>query len=191
MKIALSRGSSSFQIFRLCALAFVALVLAAPAYANAAEVAVTPSLNVASFVALANSDRAAYGVSALSEDVLLNIAAQKKANDMVARGYFAHIGPNGQKPWHWFISTGYYYMNAGENLAMNFEDTESIERAWMLSPAHRANIVNPLYTKMGIGIARGVYQGKQTTFVVQFFAKPVIVRRQAPALTPRIVGWQL
>ncbi|MFQ5541147.1 MAG: CAP domain-containing protein, partial [Candidatus Paceibacteria bacterium] len=47
-----------------------------------------------------------------------------------------------------------------------------VERAWMDSPSHRANILNEHFTEIGIATAEGVYQGRQTTFVVQMFGAP-------------------
>ena len=133
-------------------------------------------------VALANADRAAQGVGALTESALLNVAAQKKADDMARQGYFAHTAPDGTAPWKWFTSVGYYFTRAGENLAMNFEDPQKLESAWMASPTHRANILKATYTHLGVGVARGTYLGRPVTFVVQFFAtpaKPALVKGPA------------
>lgn len=121
---------------------------------------------------LTNEDRAAAGVSPLTQDEHLARAAQMKADDMAARGYFAHVDPEGRQPWYWFDKTGYDYTYAGENLAVNFSDSEDVEKAWMNSPTHRANIEKGQYTRVGFGVAQGMYQGKETTFVVQFFATP-------------------
>jgi len=121
---------------------------------------------------LTNEDRTDAGVSPLVEDAQLARAAQMKADDMAARGYFAHVDPEGRQPWHWFEKAGYDYTYAGENLAVNFSDSEDVEKAWMNSPTHRANIVKGQYTRVGFGVAKGSYQGKETTFVVQFFATP-------------------
>ena len=55
---------------------------------------------------------------------------------------------------------------------MNFNDPVVLQKAWMDSPTHRANIVRAIYTEVGVGIAHGMYRGAQTTFVVQFFAAP-------------------
>ncbi len=121
---------------------------------------------------LTNTDRVAAGVEALQVDPLLQKAAQLKAEDMAVKGYFAHIAPDGKTPWYWLEQVGYSYTYAGENLAIDFTDSEKIEEAWMASPKHHANIVKPQYTRIGIGIAQGTFEGKDTTFVVQFFAKP-------------------
>lgn len=172
MKFALSWDSSSPHIHRVLIGALIVLFLVAgiPLYANGQVV--KARLDAPTLVALANADRSAHGVGALTADALLNKAAQKKADDMAARGYFSHIGPDGQSSWSWLTSVGYYYMSAGENLAMNFDTAQSVEAAWMLSPTHRANILRKSYTKVGIGISHGIYRGKETTFVVQFFATP-------------------
>jgi hypothetical protein len=49
----------------------------------------------------------------------------------------------------------------------------------MNSPAHRANIVKPQYTEIGIGVASGIYQGRPATFVVQFFGTPAVAQASA------------
>lgn len=122
--------------------------------------------------ALTNSDRQANGVGELTEDPLLKKAAETKAADMAAKGYFSHVTPDGKTPWYWLDQVGYDYTYAGENLAVNFTESKDVEDAWMKSPTHRANIVKGEFTRIGIGTADGMYQGKEATFVVQFFATP-------------------
>ncbi len=134
---------------------------------------------------LTNEDRVASGISALTVDPHLSQAAQMKAEDMAAKGYFAHMDPEGRQPWYWFQKAGYDYAYAGENLAVNFTDSEDVQKAWMNSPTHHANIVKAQYTRIGIGVAQGTYQGKETTFVVQFFATPRAAAAPAPvAIAP-------
>lgn len=123
-------------------------------------------------VALTNQDRAIYGLSSVIEDALLDKAAQQAAEDMAANGYFSHVSPDGKDPWYWLNQTGYRYSYAGQNLAVNFTDSENVQTAWMESPTHRANIVKREYTHVGFGTANGIYEGKETTFVVEFFASP-------------------
>lgn len=159
--------------------------LSTPAHASN-----TAQLDVASIVALANADRAANGAPALTEDTLLDRAAQMKADDMATNGYFAHVSPTGITPWDWFKSVNYYYYNAGENLAEGFADATSLESAWMHSPTHRANLVNPVYSRVGIGIAEGMYQGRPTIFVAQEFANPYIAPVAAKAPKAKRVAVQ-
>ncbi len=132
---------------------------------------------------LTNQDRVANSLDQLIEDPLLAQAAQLKADDMAAKGYFSHQSPDGKTPWYWLEQVGYKYVYAGENLAIDFFDTQDVEEAWMASPTHRANIVKPQYTHIGIGVAQGLYQGRTTTFVVQVFASPAKAAA-APAAAP-------
>lgn len=129
-------------------------------------------------VDLANADRSAHAVGGLTVSPLLTAAAQAKADDMAAKGYFAHISPDGKNSWHWFKQAGYTFLYAGENLAVDFSDSIDVERAWMDSPTHRANILDGNFTQIGIASAQGVYEGRPTTFVVQMFGTP------APTKTP-------
>jgi uncharacterized protein YkwD len=99
----------------------------------------------------------------------LSTAAQKKADDMMAKHYFSHVSPSGIAPWHRFAESGYAYIYAGENLAMDFYTPANLEDAWMASPTHRANILNGKYKDIGFGIVQGTYQGKPAIFVVEFF----------------------
>ncbi|MEK7139964.1 MAG: CAP domain-containing protein [Patescibacteria group bacterium] len=121
---------------------------------------------------LTNNDRLIEGKGWLATNQTLALAAQMKANDMAAKGYFAHTSPDGKSPWYWFKQAGYTFSYAGENLAVNFSDSIDVERAWMNSPGHRANIVNGKYTEIGIATAEGFYNGRSTIFVVQFFGRP-------------------
>lgn len=123
-------------------------------------------------VSLTNSERAALGARPLRAHALLEAAAQRKAEDMAARGYFAHTSPEGKEPWAWLAEEGYEYRFAGENLAVRFVDSRDVVVAWMASPAHRANVVKPQYADIGVGVASGEFKGKPATYVVQYFASP-------------------
>ncbi len=125
-------------------------------------------------VELANKDRVQYDLPGLKVNPLLVEAAEAKAQDMAAKGYFAHTSPEGLEPWHWFNVAGYNYRYAGENLAINFSESDDVNFAWMNSPTHRANILNEKFTEVGIASVEGFYNGKPTTFVVQEFGKPSV-----------------
>lgn len=123
-------------------------------------------------VAFTNTERIHNGVMDLTENELLTAAAQAKAEDMAAKGYFSHNGPDGKEPWVWVREAGYAYQYAGENLAVRFTDSRDVVEAWMASPSHKANIVKPAYTHIGVGVARGEFDGSPATFVVQYFGAP-------------------
>lgn len=89
---------------------------------------------------------------------------------MASRHYFAHE-INNESTWQ-FISLP--YEKAGENLAVGFTNPEKMMFAWLKSPGHRDNILNPDFTKIGIGIARD----GDNWIVVQEFLRP------APKINP-------
>ena len=124
-------------------------------------------------VVLANSARSENGLGELKTSSLLAKAAQAKANDMLARQYFSHNTPDGATPWSFIKAVGYSYTTAGENLAIDFTQAESMQSAWMNSPGHRANILNGNFTEIGIGIVSGTYDNHATTIVVQMFGNPL------------------
>lgn len=124
-------------------------------------------------IMLTNSERARLGLSQLTGNAVLTQAAELKAADMAARGYFSHNTPEGKTPWSFMDKAGYKYTIAGENLAVDFFDSGAVIEAWLDSPGHRANIVNPNYTEIGLAYQRGVYRGRETIFVVQMFGVPI------------------
>jgi hypothetical protein len=141
--------------------------------------------------AITNEERMENNLVPLKENELLAKAAQLKAEDMALHGYFAHTSPNGTTPWYWFDRVGYKYIYAGENLAVNFFESVDVSTAWMNSPSHRANIIKPNYTEIGIGVANGTYQGRPTVFVAQLFGTPLPIAVAPKIETPVIVQAEL
>lgn len=136
-------------------------------------------------VDLTNASRLSDAKPSLNINFILQEAATLKARDMAAKGYFSHISPDGTAPWYWLQQVGYSYAAAGENLAVNFSDSEDVIRAWMNSEGHKKNILNQKFSEIGIGIASGVYKGRESVFIVQFFGKPALTAvAKTPALTP-------
>jgi uncharacterized protein YkwD len=122
---------------------------------------------------LTNNLRIAQHQGALVENPLLDRAAQAKADDMAAKSYFAHVSPDGSQPWDWIARAGYVYEYAGENLAVNYEDSNDVVNAWAASPMHRYNLLRPQYTEIGVATSSGIYRGRTALFVVQMFANPL------------------
>lgn len=139
---------------------------------------------------LTNAQREANGLSSLKDNPILDQAALAKGKDMLAKGYWAHVAPDGTQPWAFFISNGYSYQYAGENLARDFPDASSAVNAWMASPSHKENILSPNYKEMGIGVVEGNLAGVDTTIIVQFFGTklgdplPIQPVAKASAKTP-------
>jgi hypothetical protein len=123
-------------------------------------------------VDLTNIYRTSSKLGNLTVNPILEEAARRKARDMAQKAYFAHISPEGVTPWYWFEETGYDFTYAGENLAINFSDSQDVVQAWMDSPGHRDNILNKYFTEIGIAAEKGFFEGKETTFVVQLFGNP-------------------
>ncbi|HRH31346.1 MAG TPA: CAP domain-containing protein [Candidatus Paceibacterota bacterium] len=132
-------------------------------------------------VDLTNKARVQNDASELTVSDTLTRAAQMKADDMAARQYFSHTSPDGTTPWYWFQKAGYEFMYAGENLAVDFTESSDVETAWLASPKHRENIVDPRFTEIGIATKTGIWQGRQTTFVVQLFGAPTRIASVAIA----------
>jgi len=120
-------------------------------------------------VALTNAKRAQAGLSALSLNSTLSQAAQAKGADMLNKGYWAHVAPDGTQPWAFFTDFGYKYRYAGENLARDFSSASSAVEAWMNSPSHKENLLSGKYKEIGIGVVEGNLAGVDTTIIIQFF----------------------
>ena len=121
---------------------------------------------------LTNQNRVENGLKELNISGKLAEAAKLKAEDMAAKGYFAHVSPEGVSPWHWIDSVGYEYVRAGENLAVNFVDSQDVVDAWMSSASHKANIMKSSFSEIGVGAAPGIYKGRNAIFIVELFAEP-------------------
>lgn len=101
-----------------------------------------------------NRQRTAAGLSPFTRDLKLIAAAEAKAQDMKDKKYFSHNTPDGKTPWLFIQAAGYNYQTAGENLAINFDTADGVVAGWMQSPGHRANILNPNFTEMGIAVLK-------------------------------------
>jgi len=130
------------------------------------------NITVAQVVESTNSLRSGSGLRALSYNNQLAQAAIAKAQNMISEGYWAHTSPTGKEPWDFIRQAGYTYKVAGENLARDFDTTPPMMDAWMNSPTHRANIMNPRYENIGIAVVDGQLNGVETTLVVQMFGTP-------------------
>jgi len=132
-------------------------------------------VNAQKIIVLTNDIRRQYNLPPVKENNLLDKAAREKAQDMLRNQYFNHYSPSGISPWHWMDVTGYDYHYAGENLAMNFFDSDEVIKAWLNSPSHRENLLNGQYQDMGVAILNGDFTGEgiDRTLVVQMFGSPM------------------
>jgi uncharacterized protein YkwD len=122
------------------------------------------SLDLRHIVALTNESRHKAGLPPVVVEERLMAAARAKLFDMLKGDYFAHRTPDGRQPWAFLLAAGYRYQAAAENLAKGYESEPELQRAWMKSRGHRANILNPLFTEIGVADANGI--------VVVMFGRP-------------------
>lgn len=118
---------------------------------------VRPALE-AEMLVLVNRERVKEGLKPLVADPELSQVARAHSRDMFARGYFAHETPEGRDPFDRMKSANVSFLAAGENLALA-QTLEIAHNNLMNSPGHRANILNPAFGRLGIGILDGGFYG--------------------------------
>ena len=128
-------------------------------------------LTPANILNAVNRERSLRNLVILNTNDKLGVAAQSKASDMIARKYFAHVDPDGHYIWDKIVAAGYTpYAQLGENLAIEFYDTDSLMNAWMNSPTHRANILQEGFRDQGMGLSFGdVGQGQYYSAIANTF----------------------
>jgi uncharacterized protein YkwD len=118
----------------------------------------------ASVLAAVNAARTANGLQPLRLDLTLRSAARSHSADMLHRNYFAHGAFAGRMAA--FHVQG---RQAGENLAWGsgpYGRAGAMISEWLASPEHRANLLSPVYSRVGIGLVRGSFQGTAGATVV-------------------------
>ncbi|MEU1516308.1 CAP domain-containing protein [Streptomyces sp. NPDC005811] len=120
----------------------------------------------AEVVELTNRERTRAGLRPLAVDPLLTTAAQAHCADMVARAFYSHTSPEGTQPWDRAAAAGSTRRTIGENIACGQRSAAEVVEGWMNSPGHRANILKPAFTHLGVGYAGG---GPSGTYWTQLF----------------------
>jgi uncharacterized protein YkwD len=139
--------------------------LAAPLQAERRGPAVSAvGLDARQILALTNESRRRAGLPPVAMDDRLVAAARAKLFDMLKQEYFAHRTPDGRQPWAFMQAAGYRFQMAAENLAKGYDNEPELQQAWMKSRGHRANILNPHFTEIGVADANGI--------VVVMFGRP-------------------
>lgn len=103
-------------------------------------------------LSLVNSERSKHGLSSVSLDTELSALARSHSQDMADKNYFAHVNLVGESPNDRRIEAGIDTF-VGENIAKTIS-TEYSHYALMRSAIHRANILRPEWTKVGLGIVK-------------------------------------
>lgn len=107
---------------------------------------------------MVNEERTKRGLKALVMDEKLREVARAHSRDMFARGYFAHVNPDGEDPFQRMDKAGVKYVVAGENLALA-PNVDLAHEGLMNSPGHRANILTAEFGKVGIGCIKSARYG--------------------------------
>ncbi|OGD86347.1 hypothetical protein A2164_01245, partial [Candidatus Curtissbacteria bacterium RBG_13_35_7] len=114
--------------------------------------------------ALVNRERKLEGAKPLIWEEELAEVGRKHSKDMFERGYFSHFSPEGKDVGDRLLENGIEYSYAGENLAL----APNVDRAHtglMNSEGHKRNILDPAFSKIGIGAIDGGVYGKMFTQV--------------------------
>jgi hypothetical protein len=139
--------------------------------------------NDVKIIELTNKEREKIDLERLTENSWLDQAAYGKAQDMLARQYFAHQSDEGWELDHWVKGAGYNFSIAGENLAMGFTTPEKTVQAWVASPTHYANIKEKNFKDIGVATVNGPYNEINTNMTVQYFGRLKTTANQTPALS--------
>lgn len=130
---------------------------------------------------LINAERAQRGIAPVQLELRLNTAAEDHSQWMLARDVFSHTGANLSSPGTRMTDAGFVFSGSwtwGENIALQSErgapgiadDVVDLHNMLMNSAGHRANILNPAFTVVGLGIEIGEYNGYTAVIVTQNFA---------------------
>ncbi len=102
-------------------------------------------------IALINQERQDRGIGSLSPQGQLATAGRNHSADMACNGFFSHTGSDGSLPWDRVSALGYSYSSIAENIFAGSSNAQTAFNAWLNSPGHRDNMLNPTYTEIGIG----------------------------------------
>ena len=182
-----AQGLIKANTLGLLLVAFLAVKIFIALVVPASRVSFASDLTADNILSAINQQRSLRNLTALNTNSKLTWAAQSKSDDMQARHYFAHVDPDGHYIWDKIVAAGYTpYLELGENIAIEFYDTDSLISAWMNSPEHRANILNDGFRDQGMGLNFGNAAVGQYHSIIDntFGTLAPAPKTQAPAATP-------
>ena len=115
----------------------------------AAAPAATPISRV---IDLTNDARAGAGLAPVAENAQADAAAAGHSNDQAAYDTMSHTGSNGSTCGQRLTAAGVAWRTWGENVAAGQTSADQVVQAWLNSAGHRANILNPAFTGIGVGV---------------------------------------
>lgn len=117
-------------------------------------------------VNLVNTERAKEGLAPLTIDTKVQAAAMVRAKECEIS--FSHTRPDGSSFATALKEQNVSYRSSGENIAYGQQTPEAVMNAWMNSSGHRANIMNPNFTTIGVGYYEN---GSGTDYWCQLFTR--------------------
>lgn len=105
-------------------------------------------------IRLVNEERSKRGLGLLNENWEVSRVARIKSQDMIDNNNFSHNSQIYGTPFQMLTSFGIRYSQAAENIATGQQSAQQVMNTWMNSSGHRANILNPNFNRIGVGIAR-------------------------------------
>lgn len=169
-------------------LAVAGLALAVPstsAAAPCADVDLQPAVlgverSAAAIGCLVDHERTVAGLGTLAVDPHIRVAAQRYAEDMATRGFFAHESPEGTDPGWRMRAAGFGWSAFGENIAAGQQTPREVIADWLASRGHCQNLMTPMFTVAGYGIALA----GDGPYWVQDFGRPMQSGVTASTTTP-------
>jgi len=127
-------------------------------------------------VSLTNQYRQQNGLQPLTFNSRLGTAAQNHSQNMALQDFFNHTGLDGSEAWDRVSATGYQWSRVGENIAAGQRTAQDVVQGWINSTGHRANILNPNFTEIGVGyylLSNDTGNVNYNSYWTQVFARPM------------------
>ena len=102
-----------------------------------------------------NAFRASAGLAPVRLEPRLSRAAEQHSRDMLARNVLSHQGSDGSDPGARIARAGYRWRSYRENVGAGYMTMREAVAGWVQSPEHRANLLAPDVTQVGVGFAGG------------------------------------
>ncbi len=116
-----------------------------------------------------NAERASHGLGPVRMSNALTQVARAHSQDMIDRDFFDHVNPDGWGPRERLDNAGYNWMTYGENIGGGYSSAELMSNGWMNSSGHRAIMLTPEFTEIGVAYVAGGFYGHYWTAL---FATP-------------------
>jgi uncharacterized protein YkwD len=126
----------------------------APRGAGTRQTRVTAGAAEREVLALVNRDRAAAGLGLVTWDDKLADVARAHSHDMADHDFVGHVSPRTGTALDRVHKAGITPELVLENVGRAYSAQE-VESGFMASPGHRANVVEPRATRMGVGVVLG------------------------------------